>query len=353
MLVVAGVALAVTHELTPYLGGGVLVVLAVFRVIRPRWAALALLVPAGAWALLHLHAVSGFVTFSSLGNLSNFKPPARLAAPGLVREAMVGISTDALVLGVLILIALALIGFVRNRGRGGSWGFIIAAGVGLVFIAINPYGDEGIFRATLFGIPWLTMIGLAAVRKPRWRWAGLTVVLSVMLGCYLVSNFGLDATNVVRANDVRVLDVYARDAPPGSYHLEIAADGDLPTTLDPRLHNLQWDPLWSATSVYEEAVHSTRRPTAADLLTLTRSYIAYARNITATPASKLFAVYSPTAQRYSVEYALETTANSHEWLHLFLVSPLWKLVYSSDGAYLFRYGPHGAAAGVKSSALGR
>jgi hypothetical protein len=337
LLLIAGLGLAVTHELSPYLAGGVLVVLGFFRVVYPRWTGLALLAPAGAWAGLHLHALSGFVSLKSLGNLSNFKPPPTAAASGLLRAPIVAISTDALVLGTLFVVGLALIGLGRNLGRGGAWGFIISSGVGLLFIAVNPYGDEGIFRATLFALPWLTVLGLAAVRKAPWRWAGFGALATVLLGCYLISNFGLDASNVVRASDVGVLDAFVRDAPPGAYHLEIAASGDLPTTLNPKQHNLVWSALWDAASRQQAALHSTQPPTAADVTALTAAYIAYARKYGDTPPSNLFAAYSPAAAIDSVQYAVETLANSREWLALFLHSPQWKVIYSSDGSYLLRY----------------
>jgi hypothetical protein len=339
LLLIAGLALAVTHELSPYLAGGVLIVLGFFRVAYPRWAGLALLVPAGAWAGLHLHALSGFVSLKALGNLSNFKPTPTLPANGLVRAAIVGTSTDVLVLGVLVLVGLAVVGLARNLNRGGAWGFIIASGVGLLFVAVNPYGNEGIFRATLFGIPWLTLLGLSAVRKAHWRWPAFAVLATVMLGCYLISDFGLDPSDVVRASDVRVLDTYVRDAPPGAYHLEIAATGDLPTTLDPKQHNLIWNALWDATNVQQAALHSTQPPTADDVTALTDAYIAYAQKYGDTPPSNLFAVYSPAAEVNSVEYGVETLANSREWLALFLHSPRWKVIYASDGSYLLRYVP--------------
>ena len=342
LLVIAGLALAVTHELSPYLAAGVLIVLGLFRVVNPRWIGLVILVPAAAWAGLHLHALSGFFTLSDLGNLSNFKPPTTAAASGLTRAPIVGLSTDALVLGLLVLVGLALVGLARNVARGGAWGFIVSAGVGLLFIAVNPYGDEGIFRATLFAVPWLVLIAMAAVRKAPWRWPVLALIATVFLGCYLVSSFGLDPSNVVRASDVRALDVYVRDAPPKSYHLEIAASGDLPSSLDPHQHNLVWSALWDDMDPHQVAIHARVPPTAADLTTLTNAYIAYAQKFGHTPPSDLFAVYSPAAAIDSVEYAVETMANSREWLQLFLASPRWRVVYASDGSYLFRYVPSAA-----------
>jgi hypothetical protein len=337
LFLLAGLALAVTHELTPYIAGGVLAVLGLFRVVRPRWAALAMLVPAGAWAGLHTHALTGFFSLSNLGDLSNFKPPPTLAAAGLSRQAIVGISTDTLVAGVLILVGLALVGVARNHDRGSAWGFIVSAGVGLVFIAVNPYGDEGIFRATLFAIPWLTLIALAAVRKAPMRWVGLGVLATVLLGCYLVTTFSLDPGDVVRASDVQALETYVRDAPPGSYDLEIASTGDLPTMLSPQQHMLQWTALYPTTNPYQSAVHATLLPNASDLTSLTNGYVAYGKKFGHTPTSKLFAVYSPAAVNNTVEYGVESLANSTAWLQLFLASPRWKVIYAADGSYLFRY----------------
>jgi hypothetical protein len=353
LLIVSGLALAVTHELSPYLAGGAVLVLSVFGLVKPRWASLAILLPAAGWALLHLHALAGLISFGDIGDLSNFEPPPSVAVSNLVRSPIVGYSSDALALGLLALVALAVTGLIRNRRRPGAWAFFIAAGVGILFVAVEPYGDEGIFRAALFGIPWLTMIGLAAVRKPPWRWAGFGALSCVLLACFLVSSFGLDDSNVVHANDVAVLHAYVRDAPPGSYHLEIAGEGDLPVTLDPLQHNLQWDVLWNPENPHQAAVFSTAPPSPADLNTLTSAYIGWGRTVSKTPARNLFAVYSPTAARYSVEYALETMANSRAWLRLFLRSPRWKVLASSDGAYLFRYSPPGQTASTASVSVQR
>ena len=235
---------------------------------------------------------------------------------GLSRLQIVALSTDALVLGLLILVAMAGVGFARNRRRAGAWAFGIAAGVGIVFIVVNPYGDEGIFRASLFGIPWLVLLGLAAVRKHPWRWGAFALLSVVLLGTYLVAQFGLDESNVVRRADVGALETYIAHAPPGSYYLVVAGEGDIPITLDPALHNLAWDPLWNQLNRYQVEVHSTRRPTRRDFEQLTNEYVQYARTVSGTPARNLFVVYSPTSAAYSVEYGLETTANSVQWRSL-------------------------------------
>jgi hypothetical protein len=136
-----------------------------------------------------------------------------------------------------------------------------------------------------------------------------------------------------------VLDTYIHDAPPGSYHLEVAASGDLPTSLNPDVHNLIWNALWDGTNLHQVELHATLKPTQADLATLTAAYIAYATKFGHTPPANLFAVYSPAAAQSSDEYGVESIANSHEWLQLFVKSPHWKLMYASEGSFLFRYRP--------------
>jgi hypothetical protein len=305
LLLIAGCSLAVTHELSPYIAGGVLMTLALFRLVRPWWAAVTTLVPAALWAVLNAKALSGFISLSALGNLSNFRPPSTPTAPGLTRLAIVGDSSHALALGLVILIALATLGLARNAQRASAWAY---------------------------------MIGLASVRKPPWRWAGFGVLGMILLALFMVAQFGLDESNVARASDIRALYSFVAQAPPRSYRLELG-DGDLPLTLDPAIHNLVWDPLWDPHNKADLAVHSDRPPSVADLNRLTENYIGYAQKISHTHPKDLFVVWAPVVAQYSVEYGVETMANALEWRDLFLASPRWKVVFSSKGSYLFRYVP--------------
>ena len=89
LLLLSGCALATTHELSPFIVGGVVLVLTLFGYVRPRWAAAAVLVPATIWAGVNYDVLSGFVSFSFLLHLSNFSPPRTVAAPGLARQLIV------------------------------------------------------------------------------------------------------------------------------------------------------------------------------------------------------------------------------------------------------------------------
>ena len=332
LLLLAGCALAVTHELSPFAVGGVLAVLVVFRVIRPWWVPATILVPAIAWALLNRHVLSGFISLSDLGNLSNFTPPKTIVTPGLERLPIVSESSDALLLGLLVLMVLAAIGFFRTIKDRTAWAFMINVGVGLVLIATNPYGNEGIFRAALFGIPWLAVMAMRAVPRHPGRWISVAfgVTATGLLVTFLVSMFGLDNAGVIRPADAQALRIYQADAPTSSFMLPLSY-GDTPNSIDfpTNGHYLTWPAFVTKAEVVKRSLN------ASDADELARQYIAYAQQ-NGGPTSQLYALWSPAIARYSVDYGLETMAQSEAWRRLLIASPDWQVVYSSGGSYLFR-----------------
>ncbi len=99
-----------------------------------------------------------------------------------------------MLLGLLVLIALAVIGFLRHWRLKAAWAFMISAGVGILLIVANPYGNEGIFRAALFGIPWLAVLAMRALKRrvPQWVPGAVGLVWVGLLGTFLIAMFGLD-----------------------------------------------------------------------------------------------------------------------------------------------------------------
>jgi len=286
------------------------------------------ILPAIVWAGLNWDVMKGFVSFAGLGDLSNFAPPQTVSTPGLQRLAIVGESSHALLLGLLVLIALAGVGFLRTIRRPQTWGFMISAGVGLVLISVNPYGNEGIFRVALFGIPWLALVAMEAVpdNPPRWVSAAFGAVAVGLLGTFLVSMFGLDNENVIRPADLQALQALEAQAPPNTYVLNLAY-GDIPVSVTfPQLGDaVQWTSLVTAASAQPD------RPDAADAVALARDYIRYAGT-----ARNLYAIWSPASVANSVDYGLETQAHALEWRKLLAASPDWQVVFNRDGTYLFR-----------------
>jgi len=326
LLVLAGCSLAVTHELSPYIAGGVLVVLVIFRAARPWYVPATCILPAIVWAGLNWDVMKGFVSFAGLGDLSNFTPPQTISTSGLQRLPIVSESSDALLLGLLVLIALAGVGFLRTVRRPQTWGFAISAGVGLVLISVNPYGNEGIFRAALFGIPWLALVAMESVpaNPPRWVSAAFGAVTVGLLGTFLIAMFGLDNENVIRPADLQALQVYESQASASSYVLDLAY-GDLPVSVTLPGNTAEW------TSLVTEASTQPDRPDAADADALARNYIHYAGT-----ARNLYAIWSPASVANSVDYGLETQAHALEWRKLIAASPDWQVVFNRDGTYLFR-----------------
>jgi GT2 family glycosyltransferase len=334
LLVVAGCALAPTHELSPYIVGGVLIVLAAFGCARPRWAGLAILIPAAMWALINHRVLGGYFSLSNLFELSNFAPPHTSNAAGLSRAPIVGYSSDALALGMLVLIAGALIGFARHRHERWAWAYLASAGVGALLLVANPYGNEGIFRCSLFGIPWLAVLAVYAVRRPapvlRYvAWPALSVGL---LATFLVASFGMDGSSVIRRSDLAAWRAFARTAPADSDLLAIGF-GDLPGAVPmtgPHHSLVTFD------QVNDPATERPGRPLPGDLDALLSRYRTYAADHTGSRGTPLYAIWSPVLSLYGREYGLERPTQSRRWLALLLASPQWRRVYERDGTYVFK-----------------
>jgi hypothetical protein len=312
-----------------------------FRVIRPWYVPVTILLPAIIWALLHLGDVSQFISVGDLGNLANFETPQQStfpATPGLLRLPAVGEGSDALLLGLVVLIAIAGVGFVRNIRSRPAWAFMISTSVGLILIAGNAYGNEGIFRAALFGIPWLAAVGTQALPRTRSRLPSFIygVIAASLVGVYLVSSFSLDNFDVIRPADYQALLAYQATASPDSYLLDLAHAGDvLPHSVDVPLaatHSIDW------ATVITEGQAAITKPTIQDADTIARQYYQYAKT-TDGETGQLYAIWSPAAANYGVDYGLETLAQAQGWRAAIIASPDWKVVYANDGTYLFRVTP--------------
>ena len=353
VLTLAGCALAVTHELSPFIAGGVLIVLVLFRVIKQWYAPAAVLAPAIIWAAVNWHDVSYFVTFRSLGDISNFAPPATVASPGLHRVTMVGYSSDALLFGLLVLIVLALKGFWRSWRADThvefltareSWAFLVSAGVGLVLIAFNPYGNEGIFRAALFGVPWLAMLAAISFDKfyARWMAPAAGVTLSCLLAAQVVSDFALDNANVIRIGDFRAYSKYMAMSTSDSFMLDLSY-GPLPysATFPSASHTFSHLVDWP--TVVPRFTLGDKSLTADALVALDRQYLRLAKKGGDRSGTQLYAIWSPASAAYAVDYGLETRSMALAWRFLLIKSSQWRLVYADEGTYLFELKPSGGS----------
>jgi hypothetical protein len=248
-----GVVIGVSHQFTPFAVAGAIGVLVLWGAIRPfkRGVVLAVAVtaPIVLWALIHFDIIADFLNPSQLGNASNFSTPQTLSAPGIARLPIVAQSSLTLLATLLLVGVLAILGSVRLIRNRVTLGLGSAAIFAFSLILITPYGNEGIFRASLFALPWLIVLGLPSYRAlahGRWLMSlALAAVLGLLTAFYLVSSAGLDASNVARRADaaayIRVSDI-ARAHPDTIYAVLQMGPGDLPTNLPvvpPNLNYLQ------------------------------------------------------------------------------------------------------------------
>jgi hypothetical protein len=230
LLGVMSIAAALTHQLTPYMVAGPLICLAISGYTRTRWAAAVTLLPAIAWAVLHLSYVKEYFRLNELGNVANVLTTGTarrgLSPYFLIQVNRVLLAGDALLIG---LVALVVIMSRLNRLHL-TLGLCAASGAGLLLA--TDYGNEGDFRVVLFALPWLAVLAADAGHRsvlgrhvvpsfaPALRslwWLGLPVLLVSYVG----ADMGLDDINAMRPGDVLAVEVFEEKAPVGSVLIAI------------------------------------------------------------------------------------------------------------------------------------
>jgi len=343
LLLLAGVALAPSHELSPYMAAGALVVLAIFGQ-APWWTFLPVSVPALVWAGFVHRVISQNFNFSSLFNITNFRPPVTIATPGLHRMAIVSTQSDLLLAALLILIALGAIGFLSNVRARWAWAYALCPIVGIGFIAINPYGNEGIFRATLFAIPWMAVLAMhiphpsrlapALFRHPFGLAFGIATTLCGLLATFLIAAYSMDGTNVLPRGNVAVVDYLLHQPAHDDFVLSV---GSASNPADGANFTFRYQPLdWGQVAMGAPALRDLH-PTSADANLLAARYRQYALTHRGTPSSILYLIWDRSSRLYANAYGLQSSAEMAAWLQLLKTSPAWKLVHRGGSTtYLFQ-----------------
>jgi GT2 family glycosyltransferase len=347
LVLVAGCVLATSHQLSPYMVGGVLVVLVIFKQVRPWWTPLLVLGPAVLWALGHAHALQGFLSLEAIGKTHNFEPPKTAASPGLERLPVVRETVLAMLFAIAIVGSLAFIGLLRKRSAPRSWALACCPGVGLVLCAINPYGQEGIFRAVLFGLPWLAVLAASSLSAPPRLLTrlGALGVAAALTAAFLIASFGLDATNVVRPADVAAYQYFEEQGGP---HPAIMHDvlslgtGDMPTFLPTRRGGHQ--PLTRGDIGVPVRQHAHLRP-EREMRRLTGKLLRYSGE--SVRQAQLYAIWSPVQADYGAAYAVQSSSQAAELRDAFLRSPYWHVAFRQHGTLLFRFAPDRYVAGAR------
>jgi hypothetical protein len=339
LILIAGCVLAMSHQLSPYVVGGVLIILVLFKQVRPWWTPVLVLGPALVWAGVHAGALKGFVSLKAIGFTQNFHAPPTPGSHGLARLPIVRETVLAVLFSIAVLGVLALIGLVKNRRGRRYWAWALCPSAGVALVIINPYGQEGIFRAALFGLPWLAVLGASWLSSPPrlvTRAAALAVVVA-LVAANLVSSFGLDAINVIRPGDLAAYRFFQRQdgpRPAVMHYLLPLGTGDLPRGLPPTTGG--HDPL-SRTSITFSVNAGNRLRPKVEMQRITQKFLNYSAEPERT--AKLYALWSPVQSLHDWAYAVRLPARSAALRDAFIHAPYWDVAFHENGTLVFRFNP--------------
>ena len=223
------VAIASSHQLTPFMLISALTVLALAGQLRPRWLPLLMLAITVGWLA---YAAWPWLAANTSQILQGFGLPWANTSAHIVGGATGGpgqviVDWGARLLSAAVVI-LAFIGYWRYRRHHNararrSWNRVpLLAASAAPAVAANSYGGEIIFRAFLFALPFLAVAAAAAFfphpKAGRPVLAGLALAgtgLALVAG-FSLGNYGKEAMDYFSPGEVAASDWLYKTAPPGA-----------------------------------------------------------------------------------------------------------------------------------------
>ncbi|MET3804359.1 hypothetical protein ABIB25_001354 [Nakamurella sp. UYEF19] len=320
----------ITHQISPYLMVAELTVLVVFRLIRPWWIPLAVLVPAVGWALLHKSSLGGFVSLDAIGQIfTNIAPPVHggttLPQPLVTRLAFDIPAAVLVVVGILAIVAV-----LRKRDRTRFALLLAGASSGSLF-AVTNYGSEGIFRVVLFAVPWLAILAVMAFEGVRTDRAVMKVAVGLALvGLFMVNTFGqtgLDWARVVRPDSTTAIREFETTAKKGAVLLVVGTGNATPGHVTARYNDVQYA---SRESLNDYPLVTSAYDPVQDLAQLTTELQ------TQVPGVQHWALMSDSVGAWDDRYGMQTYADYLRLEQAMATSPSWTLVSSGVTTKLYR-----------------
>ncbi|MCS6582694.1 glycosyltransferase [Curtobacterium citreum] len=337
-----GIVLAVTHQISPYLTVAALVTLIVFRMLRPWWLPVVVLVPAVVFAALNGDILGRFLSLAAVGRvLDNVQPPAHdmtvLPKPLVTRLAF---DIPAAALVVLGLIAVLTVLMRRDRTH---WALLATAASPISLLVATNYGQEGVFRVVLFATPWIAILA-AALPMPAGRFAPVGAVLqrgmrpsavrfavagAAVAALVAIGAFGqtsLDWNRVMTRSQSAATQYYDRTAPAGSVMLLTGSANAVPSNTGARYFDVGY--------LSREALGPYPDPTGGydaeeDLSNVTRELVV---NWSATG---YYALVAEPFGAYDERYGYQSDADYQELAAAMASSPYWKRVWSSGTTAMY------------------
>ncbi|MCS6572940.1 glycosyltransferase [Curtobacterium flaccumfaciens pv. flaccumfaciens] len=344
-----GIVLVVTHQISPYLTVAALVTLVVFRLLRPWWLPVVVLVPAIGFAMLNGDVLGKFLSLAAVGKvLDNVQPPSHdMTVLPKPLVTLLAFDVPAVALIVLGLVAVLTVLMRRDRVH---WGLLTAAASPISLLVATNYGQEGIFRVVLFATPWIAILAAGLPRPSgRFAWAGEllertfrpTAVTAVFAAAAVaamvaVGAFGqtaLDWNRVPPRSQSAATQFYDATAPKGSVMLLTGSANAVPSNTGSRY----FDVGWLSREVLGDYPGPRGYDAVDDVSEMTRSLVLE------WPATQYYAMVAEPFGAYDERYGYQTEVDYQRVRAAMADSPYWKRVWGSGTTTVYRITQAGLA----------
>jgi hypothetical protein len=221
---------------------------------------------------------------------------------------------------------LAVVQAVRVRAKY-AWALLAAAASAGSLLVATDYGQEGIFRVTLFAVPWLAVL-VATTRwnKPRWTTPLLFVGMTALLVVNVYGQTALDWNRVMRQDTAQATRLYEDAAQDGSMMLLSGTTNATPLGITARYLDVGYLSR-EALSDYPQA--GAPYDAAADVDSLTRAMV---KNW---PSTEYFALVSDSIGAYDERYGFQYYTDYVKFADAIANSPLWVPVFTGPTTTLY------------------
>ncbi|MHB1582467.1 MAG: hypothetical protein ACYC0E_01770 [Acidimicrobiales bacterium] len=349
--------LAFTHQLTPFVVSGLLLILVVFDRIKSRLMPLVTVLPAGIWAAVNHGQVTKYLNVQDIGQVaSNVATPN--AALGYHYTHWVYVSDAGQVLAPGIIVVLAAITLFRWRDRQPrqvswrrprSWGWPPSWGLAFALTAcagaqialfLFHYGQESLLRATLFAVPWVALLAsMGRWNATRLRRLTLLGSICAITLAYVAADMALDNVYVVRPTDLSALQYFEHDATYRSTVVSISDAAYVPWKSTDDYGGLLYRSYDLPQAIDSAKGKSTQDKVATVAQAFTSSMLLLRNRgyYRLHPGSFIFAV---TTQQAAAQWATDGALKHSEYLafqHQLLTSTEWSVVDQTKTATLFEF----------------
>lgn len=325
---VVAFAITITHQLTPYLLVLALFVLVMCKLVRP-WYVIAIVgVPAIAWALINYSVLAQYINLAAIGNATaNAAPPNHGGHLGYRELTKVAIYSPLAL--YFVVAAVALVAAIRMRSRLGWAVLACAASPALLFFG-NAYGNEAIFRVSLFALPWLCLLIAARPGRSRIRVAPLAAGLLVAAAVFGIGTYGLDWYRAIRPGTVDAVQRFEQTAPEGSVLLIPGSGNALPGRLTDRSGGMIYVDRDLLRNLPANRDYKPTSDVAKLTFVMTRAVGLLGRP----PA--IYAIVNTATGAYDDLYGIQRYANFQRMGRAFAHSGYWQQVFHAPSATLYK-----------------